>query len=129
MRRQALPYADMAAAAPAGATSGSSSRAACCAEVALELMRAYDTRAPVNINRLKLAAASRHGLSSTPKLIELLAALPEDYRDKLSPYLRVKPVRSASGIAVVAVMCKPHRCPHLAFTGGVCVYCAWRGDP
>eukprot|EP01006_Ploeotia_vitrea_P038902 TRINITY_DN66286_c3_g1_i2.p1 TRINITY_DN66286_c3_g1~~TRINITY_DN66286_c3_g1_i2.p1 ORF type:complete len:484 (-),score=215.40 TRINITY_DN66286_c3_g1_i2:48-1499(-) len=27
------------------------------------------------------------------------------------------------GIAVVAVMCKPHRCPHIAMTGNVCVYC------
>jgi hypothetical protein len=32
-------------------------------------------------------------------------------------------VRTASGIAVVAVMCKPHRCPHIAMTGNVCVYC------
>uniref|UniRef100_A0A3Q4GSU1 Elongator complex protein 3 n=1 Tax=Neolamprologus brichardi TaxID=32507 RepID=A0A3Q4GSU1_NEOBR len=26
-------------------------------------------------------------------------------------------------IAVVAVMCKPHRCPHISFTGNICVYC------
>ena len=25
-------------------------------------------------------------------------------------------------IAVVAVMCKPHRCPHIAMTGNICVY-------
>jgi elongator complex protein 3 len=37
--------------------------------------------------------------------------------------LRAKPVRSASGIAVVAVMSKPHRCPHIATTGAICVYC------
>ena len=24
-------------------------------------------------------------------------------------------------IAVVAVMCKPHRCPHITFTGNICV--------
>ena len=28
-----------------------------------------------------------------------------------------------SQIAVVAVMAKPHRCPHIAMTGNVCVYC------
>jgi elongator complex protein 3 len=40
------------------------------------------------------------------------------------PYrLRAKPVRTASGIAVVAVMSKPHRCPHIATTGNICVYC------
>lgn len=28
-----------------------------------------------------------------------------------------------AGIAVVAVMSKPHRCPHIATTGNICVYC------
>lgn len=37
--------------------------------------------------------------------------------------MKAKPVRTASGIAVVAVMCKPHRCPHIATTGNICVYC------
>ena len=32
-------------------------------------------------------------------------------------------MRTASGIAVVAVMSKPHRCPHIATTGNICVYC------
>ncbi len=36
---------------------------------------------------------------------------------------QAKPIRTASGIAVVAVMSKPHRCPHIAMTGNVCVYC------
>lgn len=40
----------------------------------------------------------------------------------LPPHTRLpqaKPIRTASGIAVVAVMSKPHRCPHIATTGGV----------
>jgi histone acetyltransferase (RNA polymerase elongator complex component) len=28
-----------------------------------------------------------------------------------------QPVRNASGVAVVTVMSKPHRCPHIAMTG------------
>lgn len=97
-------------------------RVQCIAEIARTLMKAYDERAAVNVNKLKQAVAAKYGLPATPKLIELIAALPEDYRDKLAPYLRAKPVRSASGVAVVAVMSKPHRCPHLAFTGSICVY-------
>ena len=27
-----------------------------------------------------------------------------------------------------AVMCKPHRCPHVAYTGSVCLYCAGGPD-
>ena len=101
----------------------SSARAAALSEIADALLAALAARAPVNVARLKQTVAARHGLTSTPKLIELVAALPESARDKLIPFLRTKPVRSASGVAVVAVMCKPHRCPHLAFTGAVCAYC------
>lgn len=31
-------------------------------------------------------------------------------------------LNSAVQIAVVAVMCKPHRCPHIAMTGNICVW-------
>jgi histone acetyltransferase (RNA polymerase elongator complex component) len=48
-------------------------------------------------------------LAAIPKLMDVIAAVPEEYRDALAPFLRIKPVRTASGIAVVAVMCKPHR--------------------
>ena len=51
------------------------------------------------------------------------AAVPEQHKKYILPKLIAKPIRSASGIAVVAVMCKPHRCPHIAYTGNICVYC------
>jgi hypothetical protein len=44
-------------------------------------------------------------------------AVPEEHKASLLPQLKAKPVRTASGIAVVAVMSKPHRCPHIATTG------------
>jgi elongator complex protein 3 len=59
----------------------------------------------------------KYGLTRQPKLVEMIAALPEEHRATLLPQLRAKPVRTASGIAVVAVMSKPHRCPHIATTG------------
>jgi len=62
-------------------------------------------------------------LAYIPKLVDIIAAIPVEYKSKLLPYVKAKPVRTASGIAVVAVMCKPHRCPHIPMTGNVCVYC------
>lgn len=62
-------------------------------------------------------------MSGAPKIVEILSAIPEDYKEKLIPILKAKPVRTASGIAVVAVMAKPHRCPHIAVTGNICIYC------
>ena len=77
----------------------------------------------VDLNALKSAACRKYGLSRAPKLVEMIAAVPDSERDSLLPKLRAKPVRTASGIAVVAVMSKPHRCPHIATTGNICVYC------
>lgn len=37
--------------------------------------------------------------------------------------MKTKPVRTASGIVVIAVMCKPHRWPHTYVTGNVWMYC------
>ena len=77
----------------------------------------------INLNSTKNEAARRYGLKRSPKLVELIGAVPDEHRDALLPQLRAKPVRTASGIAVVAVMSKPHRCPHIATTGNICVYC------
>lgn len=44
-------------------------------------------------------------------------ASPEE-RKIIAPIIRKKPTRTISGVAVVAVMCKPHKCPH-----GRCTYC------
>ncbi|XP_014681837.1 PREDICTED: elongator complex protein 3-like [Priapulus caudatus] len=87
------------------------------AEIISELVSAHDGSRDVNLNRLKSRAASKHGLASQPRLVDIIAAVPAAYRKALLPKLKAKPVRTASGIAVVAVMCKPHRCPHINFTG------------
>ncbi|POM60836.1 Elongator complex protein 3, partial [Phytophthora palmivora] len=87
------------------------------------LIAAYEEQEPVNMTRLKNDVAKQFRLPSMPKLVDIISAVPEDYKDKLLPFLKAKPVRTASGIAVVAVMCKPHRCPHIAMTGNICVYC------
>lgn len=77
----------------------------------------------VDLNQLKMQACRKYQLAKAPKLVEMIAAVPEGERELVLPRLRAKPVRTASGIAVVAVMSKPHRCPHIATTGNICVYC------
>ncbi|KAG7673503.1 hypothetical protein KSW81_006709 [Nannochloris sp. 'desiccata'] len=77
----------------------------------------------VDLNAIKRDASIKYSVAHGPKLVEIIAALPEEHRQELLPQLRAKPVRTASGIAVVAVMSKPHRCPHIATTGNICVYC------
>jgi elongator complex protein 3 len=92
-------------------------------DIVKELISAHKSDKDVNLNKLKTKISSKYGLSSQPRLVDIIAAVPQEYRKVLVPKLKAKPVRTASGIAVVAVMCKPHRCPHITFTGNICVYC------
>jgi elongator complex protein 3 len=87
------------------------------------IIEKYDANEPIPITKIKYECSARHGVSKVPKLMEIIAAIPENYKNRLIPLLRAKPIRTASGIVVVAVMCKPHRCPHISTTGNICVYC------
>ncbi|KAI5184635.1 elongator complex protein 3 [Nematocida homosporus] len=91
-----------------------------CLEIVMTLKEDKDRK--INIKTLTQQIAKKHQLKDTPKLSQILATVPEEEKDVLAR-LRVKPVRTASGVAVVAVMAKPHRCPHIAITGNICVYC------
>ncbi|KAM5456305.1 Elongator subunit [Microsporum audouinii] len=102
----------------------------------------------INLNKLRGIIAKKHYLSNLPPLTAIIAAVPEHYKKYILPKLIAKPISeweipfswltcgdlvllttsplqkgTSSGIAVVAVMCKPHRCPHIAYTGNICVYC------
>lgn len=93
------------------------------AEIIQELLQAHHENRDVNLNRLKTKISSKYGLETSPKLVDIIAAVPAESKKILYPKLKSKPIRTASGIAVVAVMCKPHRCPHINMTGNICVYC------
>ncbi|XP_065061990.1 elongator complex protein 3 isoform X2 [Rhopilema esculentum] len=92
-------------------------------EIISELVDAHEKKKDINLNRLKGSVCRKYGLSSQPRLVDIIAAVPAAHKKTLIPKLKAKPIRTASGIAVVAVMCKPHRCPHINMTGNICVYC------
>ncbi|XP_054431985.1 elongator complex protein 3 [Pteronotus mesoamericanus] len=92
-------------------------------DVIKQLIEAHEQGKDIDLNKVKTKTAAKYGLSAQPRLVDIIAAVPPQYRKVLVPKLKAKPIRTASGIAVVAVMCKPHRCPHISFTGNICVYC------
>uniref|UniRef100_A0A673AVA1 Elongator complex protein 3 n=1 Tax=Sphaeramia orbicularis TaxID=375764 RepID=A0A673AVA1_9TELE len=93
------------------------------ADVIKQLVEAHEEGKDINLNKVKTQTSAKYGLEAQPRLVDIIAAVPPQYRRALVPKLKAKPIRTASGIAVVAVMCKPHRCPHISFTGNICVYC------
>ncbi|MEE9600772.1 MAG: tRNA uridine(34) 5-carboxymethylaminomethyl modification radical SAM/GNAT enzyme Elp3, partial [Thermoplasmata archaeon] len=70
-----------------------------------------------DLRRAKLEICRERGLMGVPSNQQILRHVPEEWRDRLA-LLRKKPVRTASGVAVVAVMTSPAHCPH-----GKCIYC------
>ena len=68
------------------------------------------------INKIISLTCSTYKLTVVPKKEHIIPYLPKNsnYRDVLV----VKPAKTASGVAVIAVMPKPYECPH-----GKCIYC------
>lgn len=97
----------------------------CCSDVTLELTNSLSNGATkeINLNGLITKYSKKYKLKQQPRLTDIINSIPDQHKKYLLPKLKAKPVRTASGIAVVAVMCKPHRCPHIAYTGNICVYC------
>lgn len=86
-----------------------------------ELVQELRERPPATkdeMHRLKVRLARAHGVVGLPSDSAVLARLPPEMRASSEDLLRVKPARTASGVAVVTVMTAPHACPH-----GVCIYC------
>jgi len=73
---------------------------------------------PDILNKLKLEFCRKHELSWMPRNSDILSVLPEPAKQKLMPSLRLKKVRSISGVNVIGVMSSPRGCPH-----GRCVFC------
>ncbi len=71
-----------------------------------------------DLEKLKLKACRDFKLMEFMSNSLLLENATPSERVKISPLIRKKPTRTISGVAVVAVMCKPHKCPH-----GRCNYC------
>ncbi len=70
------------------------------------------------INKIKNKLSSKYNLNKPLKNYLILAYLDEEKREKLRPYLVLKPSRTLSGVSVVAVMTRPFPCPH-----GRCIFC------
>ncbi len=85
----------------------------------LDLIRSIESgeiKTRKELNEKKIALCAKYRLREMPSNPTILS-FASKRSDLLSRMLSVKPTRSLSGIAIVAVMTKPHRCP------GKCIYC------
>ncbi len=70
------------------------------------------------LSNAKIRLSERYRLRRIPSDIEILMSMPTADYGRLKPYLASKPTRNLSGVQVVAIMSRPHHCPH-----GTCTMC------
>ena len=70
------------------------------------------------INRIKNKVSAKYKLAKTPRNADILQVTIPEEAEILRPFLQKRPVRTISGVAVVAAMTAPYDCPH-----GKCAYC------
>ena len=71
-----------------------------------------------NVRRIIAHVSKKHRLSSIPKHSEILSHANREDRELIRSLLLVKPTRTLSGVAPIAVMTSPAPCPH-----GICLAC------
>src|SRR5574341_897749 len=88
-----------------------------CRELVEQLRRKEITNEQ-ELNAAKKAVSKRYKLSALPGNSSILAAAKDGEKQAVLPHLQLKPVRTISGVAVIAAMTSPAPCPH-----GLCLPC------
>ena len=88
-----------------------------CKEICERLSQIEDLEKNQLKNEIKEICA-KYSLERLPKNSEILSSATEKQFSKLQKILLKKPVKTASGVAVIAIMPKPFACPH-----GRCTFC------
>ncbi len=83
----------------------------------VEAILAGKINGQAELEAAKKGAASRLGLASLPSNADILGRAAPGEREQLGMLVR-KPTRTLSGVAVIAAMTSPARCPH-----GICLPC------
>ncbi|KAF5426870.1 elongator complex protein 3 [Candidatus Methanomarinus sp.] len=84
----------------------------------IHLILQGDIQTELELNKKKKVLSAKYHLNGLPGNAEILSRAQPDEYDRVVEILRIKPVRTISGVAVIAVMTSPAPCPH-----GVCLPC------
>lgn len=66
--------------------------------IAAELIKAHDSNETISLNVLRAKISKKFGYGGVPRLVDIISAIPDDYKKALLPKLRARPIRTASGV-------------------------------
>ncbi len=88
----------------------------------IDLILSNEIKSKEELHKQKIRLCKKYKIDNIPPDSEILANIPHDFSDEkleiLIKILRTKPMRTISGVAIVAVMTSPESCPH-----GQCIPC------
>ena len=84
----------------------------------ISAIKSGDVKDREQVQRMKIELCGELGLKDVPPNSSILKEVDPEDRELLEPFLTKKPMRTMSGVAVVAVMTSPFPCPH-----GKCLFC------
>ncbi len=88
----------------------------------INLILSDEIKTKEELHNYKIRLCKKYKIDIIPPDSEILANIPSDFSDykieKLVKILRKKPMRTISGVAIIAVMTSPEKCPH-----GQCIPC------
>ena len=97
-----------------------------CIEIIEELKKG-GIKTQRQLNQVKLGVLNKYKsenkVGQIPKNADIYFAGSEDDRKKFKELLSLKPVRTISGVAPIALMSEPYPCPHTLKGIGPCSYC------
>ncbi|MHA1286634.1 MAG: tRNA uridine(34) 5-carboxymethylaminomethyl modification radical SAM/GNAT enzyme Elp3 [Candidatus Thorarchaeota archaeon] len=87
-------------------------------EIVKALLSSDEPLSRKTVNKIKNKICAKYHAERTPSNADILQVTIPEEAEILRPFLQKRPVRTISGVAVVAAMTAPHECPH-----GKCAYC------
>ena len=71
--------------------------------IASELIKAHDSNQVTSLNVLRAKISKKYGYGGVPRLVDIISAIPDEYKKVLVPRLRARPIRTASGVSLYLV--------------------------
>jgi len=66
--------------------------------IAAELIKAHEANQTVSLNEIRSRLSKEFGYAGQPRLVDIISAVPDDYKKALLPKLKARPIRTASGV-------------------------------
>lgn len=71
--------------------------------IASSLIKAHESNTTISLNVLRAQASKKFGFGGVPRLVDIISAIPDEWRKVLLPRLKARPVRTASGVSVLCI--------------------------